>query len=301
MNLDISDENQEKMFLKYDKDKSGYIDYEEFRAMWIQMSDVKRELSLRNVLFPKNAKRKELEQLLLETILNEELMERRSLEEAKWWHSWQLEKARRTSLGKLALDRSQNELALALDAIGQVYMLGIGIHGQFKSDIAARNPDVYEKCNHIIDLWNERVNPTYEKPSEAKVKRLHTLASTDGEPMDTIVKKDRKQMRKLLQEQDKKRRLANMVKHRQQKTLASPKRVNKKTANQLKNSKYSRKLSNKNGSNQEQPSKPDDIPEETDMKFVRSLRFKDVKPMTNTVWLWGKRIIGVRQKALYAL
>ena len=45
LKLEVSDANQERLFLKYDKDQSGEIDYDEFRQIWCWLR-VKNALQL---------------------------------------------------------------------------------------------------------------------------------------------------------------------------------------------------------------------------------------------------------------
>ncbi|RLN81488.1 hypothetical protein BBO99_00003682 [Phytophthora kernoviae] len=50
--MDVGDGKQEKIFKKYDKDKSGYIDYNEFRSMWVSLiDDIQSEEELAKLFF----------------------------------------------------------------------------------------------------------------------------------------------------------------------------------------------------------------------------------------------------------
>ncbi|KAH8043429.1 hypothetical protein JL722_15224 [Aureococcus anophagefferens] len=64
LKLDVSDQKQEQMFLKYDKDGSGEIDYAEFRQIWLAVADVRKELGDRGVDIPKFATRRQLQRML---------------------------------------------------------------------------------------------------------------------------------------------------------------------------------------------------------------------------------------------
>ncbi|KAF0747044.1 hypothetical protein AaE_007887, partial [Aphanomyces astaci] len=158
----VTDAKQERLFLKYDTDKSGFIEYSEFRAMWLQCANIKHELVSRGVDVPKYATRKTLMQILEKALDEEERREDEAMDEAKWFHEWQLEKIRRRTLAAKAALRAQDELAAALDAAGQVYVLGSGQHvpaneshftGQFNGDPAARDALVYDGYTHVSEIW----------------------------------------------------------------------------------------------------------------------------------------------------
>lgn len=67
----ISEQKQEQMFSKYDADKSGYIEYPEFKKIWARLSNVKKELTDRGVKIPKLATKAMLSKML-EQILDAE-------------------------------------------------------------------------------------------------------------------------------------------------------------------------------------------------------------------------------------
>ncbi|KAG6584767.1 Regulator of chromosome condensation (RCC1) [Phytophthora cinnamomi] len=141
--MDVSDEKQEKIFKKYDKDKSGYIDYREFRSMWVRLIDVREELTKRGVEIPKHTRQWKLQQML-ETILDEEeAREAVALEEAKKFLQRQRDKEFREQLGRKAIVRAEDELAAALDAAGQVYIMGSGKYNQFAGDPVIRDEDLF--------------------------------------------------------------------------------------------------------------------------------------------------------------
>ncbi|KAE8894166.1 hypothetical protein PF003_g21870 [Phytophthora fragariae] len=164
--MDVSDEKQEKIFKKYDKDKSGYIDYQEFRSMWVRLVDVRDELTKRGVEVPKHARQWKLQQML-ETILDEEeAREAVALEEAKKFLQRQRDKEFREQLGRKAIVRAEDELAAALDAAGQVYIMGTGKYNQFaeareeeQQEIEARQNEEnqrYERLKRVVmyyDVW----------------------------------------------------------------------------------------------------------------------------------------------------
>ena len=88
LKLEVTDQKQEQMFLKYDKDGSGEIDYEEFRQIWLAVSDVRKELADRGVDVPKFATRKQLQRILEKCLEEEEETERRAMADAERWRTW---------------------------------------------------------------------------------------------------------------------------------------------------------------------------------------------------------------------
>lgn len=61
----------EQMFKKYDTDQSGYIEYAEFKKIWVRMANVKKELTDRGIKIPKVATNRML-YTMLEQILEVE-------------------------------------------------------------------------------------------------------------------------------------------------------------------------------------------------------------------------------------
>ena len=59
------------MFKKYDTDQSGFIEYGEFKKIWIRMANVKKELTDRGVKIPKINTNRML-YIMLEQILDAE-------------------------------------------------------------------------------------------------------------------------------------------------------------------------------------------------------------------------------------
>ena len=82
LKLEVTDQKQEQMFLKYDKDGSGEIDYTEFRQIWFSVCDVRKELQDRGVDIPKFSTRKNLQRTLEKLLDEEEETERRAMAEA---------------------------------------------------------------------------------------------------------------------------------------------------------------------------------------------------------------------------
>ncbi|OQS03440.1 hypothetical protein THRCLA_04258, partial [Thraustotheca clavata] len=282
--IQASDAKQEKLFKKYDKDRSG--------AMWLQCVDVEQELRMRKIEIPKYSTRSKLTQILELVLLEEEHNENQVLIEAKWYHAWQLEKIRRTQLASKAFLRAQDELAAALDAAGQVYVLGSGQYDQFTGTPAVRDPLLYDGYKTISTIWEARVKPTYE-PLKLKLKPAD---AQPNEPEPLIVEK--------------------VMKKSTSAPILDPNRipfVRRRPENLEWNNISPPKLDRllwKPRRKKENP-KPEGAPpaaENTieneaddstkllgqfleDRQYIRSLRFKEIHPMTNTGWLWGRQVV----------
>lgn len=68
----ITEKKQEQLFKRYDMDKSGFIEYPEFKKIWVRLSNVKKELTDRGVKIPKLATQWMLARMLEQIIDAEE-------------------------------------------------------------------------------------------------------------------------------------------------------------------------------------------------------------------------------------
>ncbi|KDO31373.1 hypothetical protein SPRG_03990 [Saprolegnia parasitica CBS 223.65] len=284
-NINADDAKQEKLFRKYDKDRSGYIDLEEFRAMWLQCIDVEAELRARKIEIPKYATRAKLMQMLEVVLLEEEHNEAQVLLEAKWYHHWQLEKIRRSTLAAKATLRAQDELAAALDAAGQVYVLGTGQYDQFTSAPATRDPLLYDGYKSVSAIWEARVQPTYVPPV-VKLKPLDPTRAKDStstavSETKTLPKTERKPSPEKIPFVRRRPENAGWVD-------SSPPKLDRLLW-------------------KPKPQEATETPDESsvsdfetddelltkfldDRQYVRSLRFQSIHPMPNTGWLWGRQV-----------
>ncbi|OWZ15722.1 hypothetical protein PHMEG_00010582 [Phytophthora megakarya] len=281
--MDVSDEKQENIFKKYDKDKSGYIDYQEFRSMWIKLIDAREELTKRGVDIPKHTRQMKLQQML-ETILDEEeAREALALEEAKRFLQRQRDKEFREELGRKAIIRAEDELAAALDAAGQVYIIGSGKYDQFTGDPVSRDEDLFPGFKAVSEIWSYRVNP----PNQ------------DDQSMNQLNTSPSKYVR---------RRLEN-----KRWKYESPPRLNKRTISETKA--LIRTLAREKDASIERADVDSNAPTESsgieeithdekgnqeeelaklffeNREFIRSLRFRSTTLMTNTGPLWGRSIV----------
>lgn len=315
--LDVSDEKQETLFKKYDKDKSGYIEFHEFRAMWLKLVNVREELTKRNVEIPKYVTPWKLQQLLETTLDEEDAREATVLAEAEKFRQKQREKQQREVLGRKAIVRAQDELAAALDAAGQVYILGSGKYQQFAGRPVVRDEDLFPGFKDVSAIWAERVDPTSRKPAAAAPAKAQTN-NKDGKyekkqpkkPSNAVETNDSKQHAQIPAVASKyvRRRPEN----RRWKFTSAPK-LNVRTVYTLKRHRLFGER-DVNGSNEDdseaaesrtESSEVEAIPEKAteddtdelarlfyeDREFVRSLRFQATRLMTNTGSLWGRSVV----------
>ncbi|RLN32591.1 hypothetical protein BBJ28_00026343, partial [Nothophytophthora sp. Chile5] len=151
--MDVSDAKQETIFKKYDKDKSGYIDYKEFRAMWVRLVDVREELAKRGVKIPKHAASSKLHQMLEEFLDDEEAREALAFAEAQEFLQKQRNKELREQLARKAIVRAEDELAAALDAAGQVYIIGSGRYDQFAGEPIIQDEELFPGFKAVSEIW----------------------------------------------------------------------------------------------------------------------------------------------------
>ncbi|RHY36041.1 hypothetical protein DYB34_001842 [Aphanomyces astaci] len=221
----VTDAKQERLFLKYDTDKSGFIEH---------------ELVSRGVDVPKYATRKTLMQILEKALDEEERREDEAMDEAKWFHEWQLEKIRRRTLAAKAALRAQDELAAALDAAGQKRKEKLAEAKSAAAAAAAPAVPTVEQ-NKLPMMRRRPENVTYDENRVSPPKLIraawHAKQTTDDRGGSTSRTEDDE----------------NKDDDAEESEL------------ELLNQKFL-----------------------DDRAFIRSLRFKDIHPMTNTGWLWGR-------------
>ncbi|KAG7398420.1 hypothetical protein PHYBOEH_011122 [Phytophthora boehmeriae] len=327
--LDVSDGKQEKIFKKYDKDKSGYIDYNEFRSMWISLIDVREELTKRGVEVPKHSRQSKLQQMLESIIDEEEAREAVALEEAKRFLQRQRDKEFREMLGRKAVVRAEDELAAALDAAGQVYIIGSGKYDQFTGEPVVRDEDLFPGFKAVSDIWSCRVNPTIKEPQTKKPRK--SIAKHEPAKEETNNKAPEVPKGELATEKPKATKTLDRLPKNELGAPASkyvrrrvenkrwkfqgPPKLNRQTISQTKAlirtikreaqaNEYSEGNQHSESSTPTEVSEimeflPDeDIQNEEvlaklffeDREFVRSLRFRSTKLMTNTGPLWGRSV-----------
>ncbi len=160
LNIDTDETTFEKMFYKYDTDRSGYIEYPEFKKVWLRLANPKKELEDRGIDIPTLFTRAQMIRLLEDVLGEEERREALAVEKAKEWKRQQELLRMRKKYTTKALRRSYIELCRALDAGGQVYIFGDGTMDQFRT-VEHRSFDGIEPL--LVDLWYERIGRRRER------------------------------------------------------------------------------------------------------------------------------------------
>ena len=162
LNIPLTDLKHEKYFTKIDYDGKHQIDFEEFRQVFIEQCDIKRELEDRGVDVPSFVKKKTLQAMLKSLLIDEEHRERLAIAEAKRYKKWLLSVRTKRRIIREAYFRAYQELRGAMDSAGHVYIFGAGSYDQFSSKALSKlktDQFQYEFFEKIIELWNDRVNP----------------------------------------------------------------------------------------------------------------------------------------------
>ena len=158
----LNDKVSEDAFAATDYDQQGTIDWEEFRNLFTQLCDVRKELEDRDVELPTFVPSHQLRHQLKGLLSDEEVRERRAVAEAKRYMAWTfLVRDKRRFLLE-AHFRAYRELRNALDAAGHVYVFGKGANKQFQSntlEMIATQDFQFEHFERILELWTDRINP----------------------------------------------------------------------------------------------------------------------------------------------
>lgn len=178
LNIEIDEDTHEKMFRKYDKDKSGFIEFREFRMAWLRLANTRKELEDRGIPIPTLATKFQMIHMLEKVLEEEEEQERLALEETKRWQMSQDRlKVKRQYIVK-AKTQAKVELCSALDAGGSVYVFGNGSLNQFNR---APRPNMntpffkQEGQELIQSLWSSRVGCS-KSHLDQSLQRKTTLA-----------------------------------------------------------------------------------------------------------------------------
>ena len=154
MNLDFDDKTHERMFKRSDRDGSGFIDFQEFRQIWLKITDPRKELKDRGIEVPALATRQQLIRLLDEVLTEEETKEANAIEEAERYREEQAVLQEKRKFIDDAKERSYVELSEALDNGGQVYLFGSGSQNQFSTAVE------YSGYNDELlkELWKRKID-----------------------------------------------------------------------------------------------------------------------------------------------
>ena len=130
--IEENEEYQERMFRKYLKPGSREIKYEGFKKAWLLLGNPTKELVERGIPnLPKFASRHQLVGILENVLDDEERLEALAKAEADRWQKLQERTNLRREYIRKAKEQAGLELGAALDAAGQVYVIGKGANEQF--------------------------------------------------------------------------------------------------------------------------------------------------------------------------
>ena len=184
LGLQVSDEVQESMFRRYDNDKSGFIEYNEFKKIWTRVANTKKELLDRGIEIPKFYTNFQLVRMLERAIDREDEFEHRALKEAERWRIWQSNLEAKKKLIRDAEQRARNELADALDAAGQVYVFGKGPYGQFNTQ--SQNEFSSSSSCYLQEGYDRMQRIWFERVSEFNA-NANTVGLWGRSPIDTAI------------------------------------------------------------------------------------------------------------------
>lgn len=162
LELNVSDFKHEELFMEFDLDKTGAIDFDEFRDCFLRTCDIKHELEERGMDAPTFARRIILMDMLRPVLIEEENREKRALAEAKRYKKWMLAVRDKKKILQNAHFRSYQELRAAMDAAGHVYVFGNGTANQFCGVAAEKlkSPNYeFKHFDRVVELWKDRVSP----------------------------------------------------------------------------------------------------------------------------------------------
>ena len=145
-----------------DYNKTGTIDYDEFKELFFDVCDVRKELEIRGMEAPSFTGRKNLLKLLRPAIADEEHRERLAIAEANRYKKWLLSSREKRKYLQKAGFRAYQELRTALDSAGHLYVLGSGVKGQFATQMVEKFRTTkynFLFSERVIELWKDRVRP----------------------------------------------------------------------------------------------------------------------------------------------
>ena len=81
LNIEIDEGTHEKFFRKCDLDKSGYIEYPEFKRAWLRLANTRKELESRGIDIPTLATKYQMIHMLDKALEEEEKQEKLGLKQ----------------------------------------------------------------------------------------------------------------------------------------------------------------------------------------------------------------------------
>jgi Ca2+-binding EF-hand superfamily protein len=162
LGLKLKDNIHEKYFVGLDYNRTDCIDYMEFREVFLDVCNVRRELEDRGVEIPSFTFRKKMVAILREILNEEEDKERRALAETRRYKEWIFSVKDKRRFFQRAKWRSYQELRCSLDTAGQVYVFGGGSHKQFSVEplkTFKTGKFSFEHFERVVEIWKDRVHP----------------------------------------------------------------------------------------------------------------------------------------------
>ena len=143
---------------RFDRDKSGKIEYPEFKRIWIKLANAREELASRGIEVGKWSTPWGIVNKLERILDEEEELEAHAMLEAERYRKWQMELFQKRRMITAAKVVAEQELCSALDAAGQVYVFGSGSANQFVGD-PVRPHEAFTDFTAVSDAWINRVQP----------------------------------------------------------------------------------------------------------------------------------------------
>ena len=186
LRLKLKDTKHEKIFARYDYNNTGSIDYYEFRDVFYEVCDPRKELEDRGIDVPSFTTREALVTMLKPLVEEEEEKERRAVAEAKRFKKWLRQIRDKRKLLTKAGWRAIFEMKAAFDCAGQVYCFGGGASGQFM-EAAPRKLGTdsfnFESFDILAKTWKDRVMPE-QMVDRLKVERRALFQDEEREEED---------------------------------------------------------------------------------------------------------------------
>nr|CCA13913.1 regulator of chromosome condensation (RCC1) putative [Albugo laibachii Nc14] len=273
--LEVSDLQKMALFRKYDRDKSGFIEYPEFRDIWLRLCDAREELLQRGVVVSPSNTTKQLRQMLEQRLAQEELTEdEREKASSLYFHKEQ-RKEFISLLGAQALHRAKQELEAALDAAGQVYVFGTGRLGRWELSSGT--------SQYVWGLWDSRIDPESFRSRVPELSVKQKAFSIKQQPAPPAPRAPLKKKTEAKPQRFVHRRPENV-----RWTFQSPPKLDTRSLSALR--RYRSNViaaGNEESEPQEVYEAPNDAPEPL---LYRASNFQHVTVM-NTSSLWGRQVV----------
>lgn len=162
LGLKFTDFQHEDLFTECDLNKTGAIDFDEFRECFLKICDLRSELEERGIDAPTFARKITLMNMLRPILIEEENKEKRALAEARRYKKWMLSVRDKKKILQYASFRAYQELRNALDTAGHVYVFGSGAANQFNNNVVEKLKTEHYHFQHfdrVVELWKDRVQP----------------------------------------------------------------------------------------------------------------------------------------------